>query len=181
MDDRERNDVERLNRLWDAALSRGPIEPDGDLVQTIAWLHARDDAPEPDPVFLARLRDELLCAGAPETARTPRDAQPLGLVWSPPAARLPRPLRRLAIAAIAAALLVAALSGGGRWLSGAGPAPLVASAMASSVPDRATAVSTSTRIPVVQAIPSAASGLLPTAVPGYLEGASVELPRSATT
>jgi hypothetical protein len=179
MDERERNDVERLNRLWDAALDRGPAEPDCDLAEAVSSLHAIDDAPEPDPVFLARLRNELLVVREPASVRAPTGAQPLGLVWPAPVT-LPRPIARLAIAAIAAALLVAALSGGGRWLSGSGPAPMVASAMASTFPNRPTAVSTSIQSPVEGEVPSVSTGFHPTAVPGLAVGASVDFLRIPT-
>jgi hypothetical protein len=56
----------------------------------------------------------------------------------------------LAVAAIAATLLIAALSGGGHWLSGTGPAPLEASAMASTEPAGATATATPTELAMRQ-------------------------------
>ncbi|HEY7035344.1 MAG TPA: hypothetical protein VH482_28655, partial [Thermomicrobiales bacterium] len=122
MDDRERYDAEHLNRLWDATLDSEPVRPDGELGEAITALHAADDAPDPDPLFLARLRHELLAGREPAAARRPRGAQPIGLI-SPSPAILPRPMvLRIAIAAIAAALLIAALSGGSRWLAGSGPA-----------------------------------------------------------
>jgi hypothetical protein len=54
---------------------------------------------------------------------------------------------RLAIAAIAAIVLLAALSGGGRWLAGSSRAPVVASALASSVPPRVTFTATTIGAP----------------------------------
>jgi hypothetical protein len=153
MDDQERNEAERLNRLWDAALGLDPPVPaDGlaDLSEAISALHAADDAPEPETAFVARLRREVLAGGEPTPIRTRASAQSLGLVWPAPAVLPRRSVVRLAVAAIAATLLVAALSGGGRWLSGTGPAPLVASAMASTEPAGATATATATGLAIRQ-------------------------------
>ncbi|HKG27361.1 MAG TPA: hypothetical protein VKB09_17045 [Thermomicrobiales bacterium] len=142
MSDREQDEVEHLNRLWDASVgSGGPLRPDGftDLAEAIAALHAADDAPEPDLDFVVRLRREVLAVDEPAPRLVPAGARSLGLVWPAPSAIPRRSVVRLAVAAIAAAILVAALSGGGRWLSGTGPAPMVASAMASPVPVHPTA------------------------------------------
>ncbi len=147
MDDQERNEAERLNRLWDAVLSRDqPVSADGlaDLSEAISALHAADDAPEPEAAFVARLRREVLASGDPVPVRA--SAQSLGLVLPAPAFLPRRSVVRLAVAAIAATLLIAALSGGGRWLSGTGPAPLAASAMASTEPAGATATATATSL-----------------------------------
>lgn len=147
MDDRERNEAERLNRLWDASLGFDePIPADGLAGYTgaISALHALDDTPEPDPAFLGRLRSDVLANATPTPIRTPSSVRTVGLVWPAPIALPRRSAIRLAIAAIAAALLVAALSGGGRWLSGTGPAPMVASAMASTETATPTVAPTST-------------------------------------
>ena len=153
MDDQERNSAERLNRLWDASLGLDqPVPLDGfaDPADAISALQAMDDAPEPEAAFVARLRQDVLSAGNPVSGRTRASVQSLSLVWPAPV-MLPRgAVIRLAVAAIAATLLVAALSGGGHWLSGSGPAPLVASAMASTEPAGATATATATGIALSQ-------------------------------
>jgi hypothetical protein len=171
MDEQGRNDVERLNWLWDAALNPAPVGRDGELAEAIAALHAVDDAPEPDPLFLARLRSELLVEPEPATARMPRGAQPIGLVWPAPAILPPRSFARLAIAAIAAALLIAALSGGGRWLAGSDPAPMTASAMASNVPDPPTVVPPTIESLIGNQKRASSARFYPTVVPGLAIGA----------
>jgi hypothetical protein len=140
--------AEELNRLWDATLNQdlaAVAHGDAELAGAISALQAADDAPDPDHAFLARLRSDLLNVGEPALRHAPAHGQPLGLVWAAPAILRSRSFVRLAIAAIAAVLIIAALSGGGRWLSGSGPAPMVASAMASSVPIYPTAVPTSSK------------------------------------
>jgi hypothetical protein len=142
MTDLERSEFERLNVFWDAFLSPDhPLPADGltELAAALATLHQTDDVPDPDPAFLCRLRRDVLATGEPAAGRVPTSARSLGLVCPAPIVLPRRTVVRLAIAAIAATLLVAALSGGGRWLSGSGPAPMVASAMASTTPERPTA------------------------------------------
>src|SRR5262249_15008064 len=119
----------------------------------------------------ARLRTELVATREPATARTPRGAQPIGLVRPAPAILPPRSYARLAIAAIAAALLIAALSGGGRWLAGSGPAPMIAPAMASSVPERPTAVPPTTESLIGSQVSDTSVRFYPTVVPGPALGA----------
>jgi hypothetical protein len=153
MDDREPNEAERLNRLWDATLGFDePQQPDGlaDYAEAILALHSADDAPEPEAAFVARLRQNVLTARDPAPIRVGTGTRSIGIVWPAPALLPRRPVIRLAVAAIAAILLIAALSGGGHWLSGTGPAPLEASAMASTQPAGATATATPTDIAMSQ-------------------------------
>ena len=77
-------------------------------------------------------------------------------------------------------LLVAALSGGGRWLAGSGPAPMVASAMASSVPDRPTAMPTTIESPIDHAAQEHSVVSYPTIVPGLAIGATGDGPGPET-
>jgi hypothetical protein len=158
MPDDTRAETERLHRLWDAALGHAPAEQfadDSGLSGLIAAVHAADDAPQPDPRFLARLRDDMIAARPPTSTRKTVRTNSLGLVAPAPAVLAGRPILRAALMAIAAALLIAALSGGGRWLSGSAPAPLVASAMASSVPLVATAIPTPTSLSSDETSPAA--------------------------
>jgi hypothetical protein len=178
MDERDWTDAEHLNRLWDSLVDV-PNERDGEWAEAIAALLALDDAPEPDPVFLARLRGGLVDDREP-AVRAPKSERSLGLVAPAPTVLPPRALIRLAVAAIAAALLVAALSGGGRWLSGSGPAPMIASAMASSVSDRPTTVPTTAGSPAGIRRPHESTGFQPTVVPGLSLGDPAHLPRVRT-
>jgi hypothetical protein len=142
--------IERLNDAWDALLGRAaPAESVAEpQASAIRALHALDDAPDPDPVFVARLRTRLLTDGEVGVTPSRRSIQSTGLVQAMPIVLPRRTIVKLAVAAIAAALLIAALSGGGRWLSGNGHAPAVASALASSVAKTPTVDPTSTRSPI---------------------------------
>jgi hypothetical protein len=135
--DQSTDDVDRideLNRAWDAwndkASNQGSLG--GDLQQLFADLESADDAPEPDPRFLASLRADLVTP-VPIPSVVPIRRTSLGIVARPSlVAPFPcvTPIR-IALAAVAAVLLVAALVGGNRWLPGSGSAVMVASAMAS--------------------------------------------------
>lgn len=165
MDDRDHREADLLNRLWDARFDGGdPVAtPESDHFHpAIDRLYALDNVPDPDSAFLSGLRSRLM--EAPSTRRTPVTAKSaaLGLVAPMPWPVSHRPLLRLAIAAIAAALLIAALAGGDRWLSGGDHAPMVASAMASSVPVTPTLTPTS----VTLSTQLETTGLFLIAVPG---------------
>jgi Cupin len=53
-----------IDRYWDAVIrgERAADPMDRSLAETIVQLHERDDAPEPDPVFVARLERDLATA-----------------------------------------------------------------------------------------------------------------------
>jgi hypothetical protein len=141
--------IERLNDAWDAFLGHAtPAESGAEAeAPAIRALHTMDDAPDPDPVFVARLRTRLITDGEAGLTPSRRSIQATGLVQVMPLTLPRRTIVRLAVAAIAATLLIAALSGGGRWLSGNGHAPAVASALASSVARTPAVDPTSTRSP----------------------------------
>ena len=58
-----------IDRYWDA-ITRGeqPADDiDRSLAETIVQMHERNDAPEPDPVFVARLEHDLAAATYPQS------------------------------------------------------------------------------------------------------------------
>lgn len=59
--------LEEQKRFWDAATGAGAASPGGldpALTEAAGRLRALDRVPPPDPVFVARLRDELTTAAA---------------------------------------------------------------------------------------------------------------------
>ena len=113
-----------IDRYWDAII-RGERPADHlerSLAETIVQMHERDDAPEPDPVFVARLERDLATATYPLSSDV--HAPLRGAAPSPngtvsrhalPPPRLPRtiPLGRRALTPlISAALLVLTLVAG---------------------------------------------------------------------
>src|SRR5579884_3377587 len=55
--------AQRLNRFWNAEVRRAPSNPDAldpTLAETVRRLRTCDDAPAPDPAFVARLGAALI-------------------------------------------------------------------------------------------------------------------------
>jgi quercetin dioxygenase-like cupin family protein len=113
-----------IDRYWDAVV-RGerPVDRiDRSLAETIVQMHDRDDAPDPDPPFVARLERDLAATASPQSSRvhTPRGgAAPspngIGPTSAVPAPTSPRtiPFGRGVLAPLAtAALLVLTLVAG---------------------------------------------------------------------
>ena len=127
--------IEELNRAWDLWNQQtADLLRRDDLTDLLAELQSIDDSPAPDPAFLATLRADLVTPVLAPSSLSMRRTS-LGLV-AMPSMRQPFPQItpiRIALAALAALLLVAALFGGNRWLPGSGSAVMVASAMASPV------------------------------------------------
>lgn len=116
---------DRAARYWDDLVQGHAADTDGldsDVVATIQALHALDDSPDPDPAFVARLRDDLLADTPAETngvapavparLRTEPDTLPPTLPppHEPAHARRARWGRELA-GMVAAAVLLLALGG----------------------------------------------------------------------
>ena len=113
--------IEEQKRFWDAATGAGAAAPGGldpALTEAAGRLRALDRVPPPDPVFVARLRDELTTAAArplPRVAGRPGGRD--GRVELPRRAGLPPwtavpglPRRALAQAATAALPVVTVLA-----------------------------------------------------------------------
>lgn len=108
--------ADRLNAWWDAEVRRA-VHPGGgegaletDLAPVVTRLHARDDAPPPDPAFADRLWRELV---APAVAGARPDSDPARSAPAAPSLGLVRPTAgRPLLELIAAAVLLALLGGG---------------------------------------------------------------------
>jgi hypothetical protein len=146
---------DRLDAVWDSVIQgRTDFNGQSDLDEygQIARLQALDSLPEPDPAFLKNLRARITETASPGPIRVISRGPQLGLVSTFPKPVDSRSVVRWAIAIIAAALLIAALSAGGGWFPGSGHAPMVASAMASYTPTYRTPIPTpaaSTELPKI--------------------------------
>jgi len=130
--------ADRLNRAWDAAVRGAVVHPGGrdgedagDLARAVARLHARDDAPPPDPVFAARLWAGLVAP--PGGAASAQEPPPRSAAVSARTLRLLpagglRPWPRLVAAAILLALLGGGLGRGGLFPGFVAASPTVAAA-----------------------------------------------------
>ncbi len=113
-----------IDRYWDAII-RGERPADHierSLAETIVQMHERDDAPEPDPVFVARLERDLAAATYPQSSNVRTSLggaapSPNGTASThalpPPTSPRTIPLSRRALAPLlSAALLVLTLVAG---------------------------------------------------------------------
>ena len=99
--------ITSLGRFWDDMLTGRPAAPrdlDPALAEAVRRLHARDDGPEMDATFVARLTDQLEEHMQAMYRQTARVDDPLG--WNPP--------RRVTDRDRTAARSVAASTGGAR-------------------------------------------------------------------
>jgi hypothetical protein len=140
------DDAEQLNRLWDQFLEGSEERADeAGWLASFEAISAAATRPEADPnaAFVAALRQRLLATARSRNERQPsRMRSPLGVVH--PALLPSAPLfGRLAIAAVLALILAGAIAVG-HWLPPSDNAPIVASALASSIPGTAAPAATPT-------------------------------------
>lgn len=124
-----------LNRAWDAWVTHSQTDAlqSDEPNRSFAMMARFDNAPPPDSEFLASLRRQLLSFHEASTVRR-KSRGSVGIVAYPPRSVHPQALGtvwRLAFTALVASILLAALLGGGQWLSGSNSPSFVDSAMAS--------------------------------------------------
>jgi RNA polymerase sigma-70 factor (ECF subfamily) len=142
----DRHDADQLNRLWDQFI----LDGEDDTRDATGWMAtlasmtagARRRTPDPDPAFAASLRLQLLTTPRPHSRITSPPA-PSSLSVVHPALLPSAPLlRRFGIAALLAVVIIGAIAGNS-WLPPRDGAPIVASALASSIPGTPSPVATS--------------------------------------
>ena len=126
--------AEALNRLWDRAVLGEPIDKselaDADL-ESIAMLNACDEAPAPDEMFVAHLKQQLKDQADRASQQSRTSTASLGIVRPFPTPWPTVPVRRFLIAAAVAACLTLIFSIGGGLFHDQAHAPVIASVLAS--------------------------------------------------
>lgn len=126
--------AEALNSAWDRRVLGPPAEEpalDTPELKQLAQLLACDDAPDPEPTFVAQLRDNLLSEAVSRRLSSRSSSASLGITKTSPTLWTQLSWRRVALAAVIAACFTLAISAGSSFLRDEANAPTVASVLAS--------------------------------------------------